>query len=105
MQDRKVASPRSAIVAEEFLRATNINFGATALDIGCGSGAMIRGFTSVRPDLKYWGHDLSDRELKHLVKISTFQKLYNCDVSEIDRKFELITMHHVLEHITDPLSF
>lgn len=94
--------PRSKVVARNLLSNLSLPLGATVLDIGSGSGAMLRGLGQVRDDLQFWANDLTDHDLNALNSIAGFQQLYVGDIKNINRKFDLITLHHVMEHLVNP---
>lgn len=75
------------------------------LDVGCGSGDLIKDILRIRPDLIVYGVDLSD--------VSTFFK--NTSIKFIKSSgdflpfkkdyFDLILSINVLEHVLNPLDF
>lgn len=69
------------------------------LDVGCGAGGFLnmirkKAMLAEGVELEKRVHDYWKDELK----------LYS-NIEEIDRKYDFITLFHVLEHIADPVSF
>jgi SAM-dependent methyltransferase len=73
----------------------------SVLDIGCGAGATLRGF-SEHGGWDCFGLEMDDRDLPLLRSIPGFQTLYTCPARELPRQFDAITMVHSLEHFPDP---
>src|SRR5204863_8080442 len=75
----------------------------SVLDVGCGSGATLRGF-SERGGWRTFGLEINDRDLPVLRGIPGFESLYTCPARELPRQFDAITMVHSLEHFPDPVE-
>ena len=77
------------------------------LDIGCGTGGMLRSARERWPDIQLQGIDPSEDAVQRC-------RGYGFDVQQVDdlthiqldkpRKFELLTIIHVAEHLVDPAS-
>ena len=68
------------------------------LDVGCGHGALLRrmrrwGFTNLV------GIDPSARQEARLPGLT----IRRAELKDIDQRFDLIMLHHVLEHVADPV--
>ena len=90
---------KTALSRIEFLRTAGIE-GGTLLDIGAGGGELVylagkAGFLSegVEPSVGY--SEYATREYGCLVKTG--------ELEDIDRKFDVITMFHVMEHLPAPI--
>jgi 2-polyprenyl-3-methyl-5-hydroxy-6-metoxy-1,4-benzoquinol methylase len=92
---------RGDLFVDSVLGICRTKLGAQVLDFGCGAGNLLRSFSSSRADFNLFGYDLDDRELQNLQTIKNFKKLF---VGELNTslKFDLISMSHTLEHITNP---
>lgn len=92
---------RGDLFVDSVLRICRTKLGAHVLDFGCGAGNLLRSFSNSRADFNLFGYDLDDRELKNLNAVKNFKKLF---VGELNTnlKFDLISMSHTLEHITNP---
>jgi trans-aconitate methyltransferase len=79
--------------------------GEDHLDIGCGSGALIKRFneicgcngTGIEPDDSY-------REFAYSQGLSVYASLDEWKNS-VGKRMKIVTMSHVLEHLPDPLAF
>jgi len=98
--DRKVSR------CEEILRRINIlcplNQQGSILDFGCGLGNFLAETHKIAPNASLYAYDLSDKNRKQLQKIPTFQEFYFGDLANINKKFDLVTLVHSLEHIPNP---
>lgn len=104
-QSAGVVESRSLALTRRLFSVAAVPQAGSALDIGTGTGVMMRALTQSRPDLKLWAQDLSDAKLPDLRTIPGFQGLHVGDVATIDGAFDLITMVQVLEHVPDPRTF
>ena len=75
----------------------------SALDVGCGSGVMLRAF-SQRGGWRLHGLDLNTRFLATLQSIPGFETLHTCTPADLPACFDLVTMVHSLEHFPAPLQ-
>ena len=104
-QSAGVVESRSLALTRQLFAITDVPKSGRALDIGTGTGVMMRALTQSRPDLKLWAQDLSDAKLPELQTIPGFEGLHVGDVAGIDGTFDLITMVQVLEHVPNPRAF
>lgn len=73
------------------------------LDIGCGVGHFIKSFLNIKKDWHTYAHDLSELNKKKVLKYNV-KKFYTGNVNKIKKKFDLISMNHVLEHLISPVD-
>lgn len=71
------------------------------LDIGCGAGQFIESFLKIKKNWNVYAHDLTELNKKKVSKYK-IKKFFVGDIKKIDKKFDLISMNHVLEHLTTP---
>ena len=96
-----VTSLRGDLFVDFILRTSNTKSNGLVLDFGCGAGNLLRSFSKFRTDLDLYGFDLDDRKLQNLLKITNFKQLIIGDL-KTNQKFDLISMSHSLEHVTNP---
>lgn len=77
----------------------------TVLDIGCGSGTMLKALHEFNADLVLAGFDVSDHNQENIEKLPGVNAFYSGELSLIAQQFDLIVLSHVLEHITEPEHF
>ena len=99
------ASPRSQILVDFVARTAALPAKGRLIDIGCGNGAALAGFSKRLPQWELYGNELSDRALGELRKIPNFVTLYATgDLQAIPGRYDLVSMIHSLEHMPSPLS-
>jgi len=75
------------------------------LDVGCGNGGFLRGFCQSFPQWELFGSELSRKYEAEIRAIAGVKDFYSCSLEEIPGEFELISLLHVLEHVSDLKSF
>ena len=80
-------------------RLGGITQSGAVLDVGCGAGVMLRrmrrwGYTQLTGVDPYLGTELHETGID----------LYRRELGELTGRFDLISLHHVLEHLPDPLG-
>lgn len=103
--DKGEPIPRSRFVLDELKDKITFPASLRMLDIGCGTGAMLRAFHTVFPHGQMWGQDEHVKNKKTLESLPGVQDILTQPLSEIDQTFDAITLIHVLEHVFDPISF
>ena len=97
-------APRSIKIVEHLAKELGLAATGDLLDFGCGNGDALASFAGRFPDWKLFGAELNDRALEALRRIPSFEALYTCPPDEIDRRFDVVTLIHSLEHMTDPVA-
>jgi SAM-dependent methyltransferase len=95
---------RCAILSQRLKSVCGVADQGSLLDVGTGSGAMVSAFLPEFPQWGLYGLDLDARKLDLLSQIPRFRQLYTCPPEQLDRRFDLITLVHVLEHFVEPVS-
>lgn len=96
---------RSDLIVERLFAAASLAAPGAALDFGCGNGVMLRAIARREPGWVLDGLDLDDRYRSQLSNIAGFRKLVIAGQDdESPETYDLITMIHALEHLTDPLQ-
>ena len=92
---------RAELFASFVLSEVKLQNNKNVLDFGCGAGNLLRSFSNLRSDLNLFGYDLDEREIGNLLKIKNFKHLISGELTT-NLKFDLISMSHTLEHLTNP---
>jgi 2-polyprenyl-3-methyl-5-hydroxy-6-metoxy-1,4-benzoquinol methylase len=105
--DKTVGIPRkrSDVIVSSLLNSGNLPLAGTAIDIGCGNGATLSSMSELLTGWSLNGSELNDEALPLLKKISGFDQLYSENIENIKKQFDLVTMIHSLEHLTNPGGF
>lgn len=82
--------------------APAITNGEHWLDIGTGSGVMLRCASAKMPKWQFYGQDLTDAHCEKVEKINGVKEFYSGALSQIYRKFDVVSAIHVLEHVLKP---
>jgi len=75
------------------------------LDLGCGSGVMLKALNQFDESMNLYGFDVSEHEASRILAMPQVKGFFSGDLSKIKQKFDLIVLSHVLEHITEPIAF
>lgn len=73
------------------------------IDIGCGSGVFLS--ASVAKGYDSYAQDISSNHQYEISELVGTNRFYVGDINKIDHKFEVISLVHVLEHISDFKAF
>ncbi len=90
---RKIAIKSKFNLINSFIKNGKI------LDIGCGTGDFLNKCKSEGWETK--GIEPSDTARKQAIKNHSLSVEENTDLTKIKREFDIITMWHVLEHVTE----
>lgn len=81
-------------VLETIGQALCLNKNMKILDVGCGKGILLKEFREIGYKNLYGVDPYNEREIDE-----DFIKIYNKNLNEINDKFDVIMLHHSLEHI------
>ena len=73
------------------------------LDVGTGMGYLLAAFAEELPQFDIVGYDLND-EKEESIRANGATDFYSGSLENIPKKFDLITLNHVLEHLADPVT-
>lgn len=96
---------RSMQLVSKLLEMIQLPSAGRLLDIGCGNGAFLRAFSSLQPNWRLEGQELSSRYAKEVKSIKNVTTMHNCSINELNGPYDLISAVHVLEHINQPRYF
>ncbi|MFQ3907394.1 MULTISPECIES: class I SAM-dependent methyltransferase [Leptospira] len=75
------------------------------LDIGCGNGGFLKSFQELFPNWVNSGYEIDEKYKENVLSIPNVVNFYSSDLSIIKEKFDVITLIHVLEHLSDPWDY
>src|SRR5690554_2352499 len=87
----------------KFSKLENIKEGSSILDYGCGTGDFL--VYAKKRNLKIKGVEPNPQALKLASNKLGDSAVSDLSIDELDMKFDLITLWHVLEHISDLYPF
>jgi len=82
----------------DFLKKLNININTKILDVGCGSGNLLK----VLGDIGFRRLYGVDPYIKEGIEYNNGIKILKNQIHELDDEFDIIMFNHSFEHISDP---
>jgi SAM-dependent methyltransferase len=76
----------------------------TAIDIGCGNGAMLKALSRHAPGWSLHGTEQSASTRSQLENIPGFAYLHTGDIGALADSYDVVTLSHSLEHFVDPVA-
>ncbi|MFO1084477.1 MAG: class I SAM-dependent methyltransferase [Reyranellaceae bacterium] len=101
----KGSGPRSLILLRNLLDTIDLPEGGRLLDIGCSNGNLLKSFHDLRPAWKLSGSELSDTWRAAVTALPGVEQFYSGLHPVYAGPYDLVSLSHVLEHITDPAAF
>lgn len=95
---------RSEVIVSRLRAKSVLAQSASALDVGCGSGATLKVFSREFPQWRLFGIELDRRNHAHLSAIPRLERVYTGSPADIDNEFDLVTSIHSLEHFPSPFE-
>ena len=99
-----VGTERSEALLSNISKQVELPEKGNLLDIGCGNGAFLKIFSQKMLPWKLYGSEFDEKYQEEVEQIPNVQKMHAEPLSQIDTKFDLISMIHVLEHIPHPVK-
>lgn len=100
--DGKVLTRDSAAVAL-LIDLMQLADSGRLLDIGCGTGTFLTAFSAEKPGWTVAGQDVSSLNRDRILQIKGAE-FYEGPLENVGGKFNVITLNHVLEHLTAPID-
>jgi SAM-dependent methyltransferase len=102
--DGATPSPRTRRMLECFRQHADLPQTGAMLDVGCGNGSTLRTFSTLYPGWRLAGFDLHNRFEPAVRSIPGVDGFYSGTLAAVERRFDLISMVYVVEHLTEPLD-
>ena len=96
---------RSARVLKSVINKIDLPNEGKLLDVGCGNGNLLKSCSKLLPSLSLYGHDINIKFHEFVSSILNVKTFYTDNINTIDECFDIITLHHTLEHIINPIKF
>lgn len=91
---------RSEIILNRFQESYPVKKDGKLLDFGCGQGHLLRSCKKLFPDMTLYGTDSSVEKKDKIELIEGVE--YSSNVLNDDNQYDVITLVHVLEHLSQP---
>jgi 2-polyprenyl-3-methyl-5-hydroxy-6-metoxy-1,4-benzoquinol methylase len=101
----KGSGPRSLILLRNLLDTIGLPNDGRLLDIGCSNGNLLKSFHGLRPAWKLSGSELSDTWRDAVTALPGVEQFYSGLDPAYAGPYDLVSLSHVLEHVTDPAAF
>lgn len=99
------ASPRTARLIQSLAPVWKLPDTGRLLDVGCGGGAFLEAFHQAQPGWSLFGHDHCEQRRAEVLAVPGVCGFSSGNLDEESLgKFDAVTLIHVLEHMTDPVS-
>ncbi|WP_455757111.1 class I SAM-dependent methyltransferase [Sulfurimonas sp.] len=92
--------PRSELIVD-IISDYILSDSGKILDIGTGNGAFLKKFQKKFPTWEMYGQDLQDNSKDSILQIISEDRFIHDEIKNIDEKFNIISVIHVLNHIVD----
>ncbi len=96
---------RSVQILDHFLRSRTLKLEGRWLDVGCGNGATLRAVSERLPGWSLVGTELDDRNRSTVEAIARLEYFHAGPIDDLDDRFDVVSMVHVLEHVRSPITF
>jgi SAM-dependent methyltransferase len=102
--DGKIVS-RDGLAVRKLASLLDFGDAGSILDVGCGAGRFLQAFGEEMPGWSLAGFDVGDLHKANVLAIPGAEFFHgDGELGKIPRKFDLITLNHVVEHLEDPVA-
>lgn len=101
----QVPSTRSLQLTQRLEEAFHLPDRGALLDVGCANGAFLTAFGKRFPNWRLFGFEQNRHYEKRVLDLPNVDGFFSSSLESINRKFDLISLSHVLEHVDDPVHF
>lgn len=102
VSEGKVLVPRSEKIFQHIKDYLDLDKNGRLLDIGCANGELLRYFFTLAPHWKMVGFEIDDKRRDDVLSINGVEAFCSGSLDNINNRFDLITLIHVLEHLPNP---
>src|SRR3990167_1517512 len=103
--ENKQVMPRSAKVFQQAAPYLHLKDTGRLLDIGCANGELLRCFHAIAPNWKMIGFEIDDKRREEVEGIPGVEAFASGSLDKLDKRFNIITLIHVFEHLTNPADW
>lgn len=94
-----VGRPRTEYTLSTLFARFTVPAQGTMLDVGSGTGAVLRAFHKVLPQWAMDALEPNEASYPALEKVAGIRTLLKTDIAAVQTKYDIVTAFHVLEHI------
>ena len=99
-------APRSELIARHLSQAFSLPQNGSALDIGCGNGAFLRGMMRCFPGWRLTGSDLNGSFRDEIIAIGPqVAFISEAELDDRNETFDVVSLIHCIEHIPSPSQY
>jgi len=99
------AVSRSARLLQRLRAEVPLPVSGRLMDIGCGNGALLRGFSDIARGWTLVGVEVNDHYRQIVEGIAGVEGLFTSSPEDVPGRFQMISLMHALEHIPSPKGF
>jgi SAM-dependent methyltransferase len=99
-------APRSELIARHLSRAASFPQNGSALDLGCGNGAFMRGMRKQFSGWRLVGSDLNENFREQILALGPQAAFKTeAELAQKSESFDVVSLIHCVEHIPNPSHY